>query len=57
MDTQNENRESTPTLGIKDKYLEQLHSDFHLVSEIVLTQISLASSLLHQKPKKAFFMS
>jgi len=28
MDTQNEHRESTPTLGIKDKYLEQLHSDF-----------------------------
>ena len=50
MDTQNDNRESTPTVGIKDKYLEQLHSDFQLVSEIVLTQISLASSLLHQKP-------
>ncbi|MCE5205895.1 MAG: hypothetical protein LLF80_07315 [Porphyromonadaceae bacterium] len=50
MDTQNENRESTPTLGIKDKYLDQLHSDFQLLSEIVLTQISLASSLLHQKP-------
>ena len=50
MDTQNEHRESNPTLGIKDKYLEQLHSDFQLVSEIVLTQISLASSLLHQKP-------
>lgn len=50
MDTQNDNRESTPTVGIKDKYLEQLHSDFQLVSEIVLTQITLASSLLHQKP-------
>jgi phosphate transport system protein len=53
MDTQNENRESTPTLGIKDKYLEQLHSDFQLVSEIVLTQMSLASSLLHRKPEES----
>jgi len=47
MDTQNENRDATPAMGIKDKYLEQLHSDFQLLSEIVLTQISLAASLLH----------
>jgi len=47
MNTQNENRDATPAMGIKDKYLEQLHSDFQLLSEIVLTQISLAASLLH----------
>lgn len=56
MDTQNANRESTHTLGIKDKYLDQLHSDFQLLSEIVLTQISLASSLLHQKPDEQILL-
>ena len=52
MDKLNEKREPTPALGIKDKYLEQLHSDFQLISEIVLTQISLASSLLQQTPNE-----
>lgn len=47
MNIQDENRDFTPAMGIKDKYLEQLQSDFQLLSEIVLTQISLASSLLH----------
>jgi len=56
MDTLNEKKEPTPALGIKDKYLEQLHSDFQLVSEIVLTQISMASSLLHQDPDEAMLL-
>ncbi len=47
MDTLNENRGTAPALGIKDKYLDQLHSDFELLSEIVLTQIKTASQLVH----------
>ena len=47
MDTLNEKRGTAPALGIKDKYLDQLHSDFELLSEIVLTQIKTASQLVH----------
>ena len=43
----NENMDSTSGLGIKDRYLDQLHSDFQLLSEIVLSQIKTASSLVH----------
>ena len=39
--------DTAPALGIKDKYLDQLHSDFELLSEIVLTQIKTASQLVH----------
>lgn len=46
MDTQNENRTSTPVVGIKDKYLDQLHSDFQLLSEVILTQMIKAAELL-----------
>jgi phosphate transport system protein len=56
MNIQDENRDSTPALGIKDKYLEQLQSDFQLLSEIVLTQISLASSLLHDNLREDVFL-
>ena len=41
----NENKPSA--LGIKDKYLAQLHSDFQLLSEIVLSQIKMAATLVH----------
>ncbi len=47
MDTPNENIHPSPVLGIKDKYLEQLQSDFQLLSEIVLTQTMLASRLMY----------
>ena len=47
MDTLNDKMKSAPVPGIKDKYLDQLHSDFQLLSEIVLTQIKIASSLVH----------
>lgn len=47
MDTQDKNIESSPTVGIKDKYLDQLHSDFQLLSEIVLTQMMKAAELVH----------
>ena len=55
MNIQDENRDSTPTMGIKDKYLEQLQSDFQLLSEIVLTQISLTSTLLHDNLREDIF--
>ena len=45
MDALNENKPSA--LGIKDKYLAQLHSDFQLLSEIVLSQIKMAATLVH----------
>ncbi len=45
MDALNEN--NPPALGIKDKYLAQLHSDFQLLSEIVLSQIKMAATLVH----------
>jgi phosphate transport system protein len=46
MDTQNENRTGTPVVGIKDKYLDKLHSDFQLLSEVILTQMIKAAELL-----------
>ena len=39
MNTNNENTNPSTAVGIKDKYLEQLHSDFLLLSEIMLTQM------------------
>lgn len=47
MDTQDINKGSSPIVGIKDKYLDQLHSDFQLLSEIVLTQMMKASELVY----------
>lgn len=47
MNTQNDYRSGFPVAGIKDKYLDQLHSDFQLLSEIVLTQMIKAAELLH----------
>lgn len=52
MDTLNDKTKQAPSLGIKDKYLDQLHSDFELLSEIVLTQIKIASSLVHDSHNK-----
>ena len=46
MDTQNENRTGTPVVVIKDKYLDQLHSYFQLLSEVILTQMIKAAELL-----------
>ena len=52
MNTQSENINSTPVLGIKDKYLAQLHSDFLLLSEIVLTQMIKAEELVYDNHNK-----
>ena len=52
MDTVNNIRTSTPTWGIKDKYLDQLHSDFQLLAEIVLSQIKMASTLVNNSRDK-----
>lgn len=52
MNALNENRNTTPVLGIKDKYLDQLHSDFLLLSEIVLTQMIKAEELVHDNKNK-----
>lgn len=52
MNTLNENRNTTPVLGIKDKYLDQLHSDFQLLSEIVLTQMIKAEELVFDNHNK-----
>lgn len=52
MKTFNENRSSIPVLGIKDKYLDQLHSDFQLLSEIVLTQMIKAEELVYDNHNK-----
>lgn len=52
MNTLNENRSTTPVLGIKDKYLDQLHSDFQLLSEIVLTQMIKAEELVYDNHNK-----
>lgn len=46
--SENQTTEKTPIIGIKDKYLEELRSDFQLLSEIVLTQIPLTSQLMHE---------
>ncbi|MFA6750617.1 MAG: PhoU domain-containing protein [Fermentimonas sp.] len=46
MDVQNEYKYESPVRGIKDKYLDQLHSDFQLLSEVVLTQMIKAAELL-----------
>ncbi len=48
METHNKNNESTKVVGIKDKYLNQLHSDFQLLSEIVLTQMIKADELVYE---------
>lgn len=49
MNSGNENSNDSKVTGIKDRYLEQLHSDFQLISEIVLTQLKLASDLVNDK--------
>lgn len=45
MNSRNENVNTSNVKGIKDNYLDQLHGDFQLISEIVLAQIKLASDL------------
>lgn len=42
----NSNEKSSYVRGIKDNYIDQLHGDFQLISEMVLTQIKLASDLV-----------
>lgn len=46
MNDKNEKVNSPYIGGIKDNYIDQLHGDFQLVSEIVLTQMKLASDLV-----------
>lgn len=52
MDTLNDKINTPSVPGIKEKYLDQLHSDFQLLSEIVLTQIKIASTLVHDNHNK-----
>lgn len=47
MDNRNEQSTTPYVRSIKDNYLDQLHSDFQLISEITLTQMKLASDLVH----------
>ncbi len=42
-------------LGIKDKYLNQLDSDFQLLSEIVLSQMDVVRQLLTNNPDKEIY--
>lgn len=46
MNSGNETGQSPHIRGIKNNYIDQLHGDFQLISEIVLTQIKLASDLV-----------
>lgn len=46
MNNGNDKRKSLYVRGIKNNYIEQLHGDFQLISEIVLTQLKLASDLV-----------
>lgn len=47
MNSGNEKNNTPYVPGIKDNYLDQLHGDFQLLSEIVLSQMKLASDLMH----------
>ncbi|NLX65325.1 MAG: hypothetical protein GXZ19_00855 [Bacteroidales bacterium] len=46
MNNSNEKGSTSYVRGIKDNYIDQLHGDFQLISEMVLTQIKLASDLV-----------
>lgn len=52
MDNGDEKNNTTYVKGIKDNYIDQLHGDFQLVSEMVLSQIKLASDLVHDNNNK-----
>lgn len=52
MSTENEKKTSSYVRGIKDNYLDQLHGDFQLISEIVLSQIKLASDFAQDNSNK-----
>ncbi len=52
MDTRNEKKDNYPFVGIKEQYLDQLHSDFQLLTEIVLSQMMKATELLHDNHNK-----
>ncbi len=46
-------KNSTPFVkGIKDNYIEQLHGDFQLTAELVMSQIKLAADLVHDNRNK-----
>lgn len=47
METRNVEGNDDRGRGIKNRYLEELHSDFSLLSEIVLTQMVKAQELVH----------
>lgn len=49
---EDQNMKKSPVFGIKTKYLEELESDFQLLSEIVISQISLTSQLMHNPEKE-----
>lgn len=48
MNTPQSGRKEHAVVGIKDKYLDQLESDFMLLSEIVLAQMGLVSQMLNE---------
>lgn len=52
MNSRNENMNTSDVRGIKEIYLDQLHGDFQLISEIVLTQIKLTSDLVRDNRSK-----
>ena len=52
MNSGNEKGNAPYVRGIKDNYIDQLHGDFQLISEIVLTQIKLASDLVRDNRNK-----
>lgn len=47
METRNGDSVEDRSMGIKNRYLEELHNDFSLLSEIVLTQMVKAQELVH----------
>ncbi|MGI6370803.1 MAG: hypothetical protein GX372_01285 [Ignavibacteria bacterium] len=55
----NMNNDTTQTenivMGIKDKFLYQLESDFQLLSEIVLSQMDFLQQLLSENPDKKIY--
>lgn len=52
MDAINPQQKYEAVVGIKDKYLEQLASDFALLSEIVLTQMTTIAQMLNEPISK-----
>jgi len=57
MNSGNEKSNASYARGIKDNYLDRLCGDFRLISEIVLTQMKLASDLVRDNHNKTIIPS